>query len=77
MSSNKHSKPVVERIRPVIVRTPQCEANLVSEEAIRFRRHQGKKGTRCTNMATYKINGKLLCGRHAGAMALAILGSRK
>ncbi len=51
----------------VAVKLPACEAT-TGEEATRFNGHD-----KCTSLARYEIGGKKLCGRHAGAEALAIL----
>ncbi len=52
---------------------PRCEAQ-VSDTTERFNRElHRRKPSQCSLSASYEIDGKKLCARHAGKVALEIL----
>jgi len=52
---------------------PRCEAK-ISSVMIKWYKDRGRlEPARCNNMASIKINGKCLCRKHAGMVALDIL----
>lgn len=54
----------------------QCESNISDRNSIIGRKMRGKE-LRCERLARYVVDGRKLCGNHAGSLALKILTSEQ
>ena len=58
--------------KKVMAKALRCQVK-VGSAVMNFRGRNHKYGDKCPNTASYKINGKRMCVRHAQAEALRIL----